>query len=144
MARDILHGRCVQGHCGRSFISWQNLIRYHYHTETRSCLHFAAKAPPKVLDQHRQRPLDIFDAGDLQLLRRIYRCVLCGHWASKTQQMSAHAGKEHPEAQRRIPNITRARAILPCRFCGLEFRSKTAAGLHRLHQHMSLMHPHTF
>ena len=82
------------------------------------------KAPPLILQQHRRRLLDIYDAGDLQLLKEdgnlctflTHRCVLCGYWAARAQHMSAHVGREHPEASTYInqvlPNVTR-QSFLP-------------------------------
>ena len=41
------------------------------------------------------------------------------YWAARTQQMSAHENREHPEAttlsHEALPNITRARMRSPCR-----------------------------
>ena len=134
IARDTIDGRPTCRHCGVSFISWQNL-RHHTQALTRTSLELT-KAPPLVLQQHRRRLLDIYGAGDLQLLQEdgnlsaflTHRCVLCGFWAARTQQMSAHMSREHPEAANLIhevlPNITRARVQSPCSSCKKEFRSK--------------------
>ena len=118
IARDTIDGRPICRHCGVAFISWQNLK---HHIQTGSCLGMdTSKAPPLILQQHRRRLLDIYDSGDLQLLKEdgnlstflTHRCVLSGYWAARTQQMSAHVSREHQEAAMLInqvlPNITRA------------------------------------
>ena len=135
IARDTIGGRTICRHCGVAFISWQNLK---YHIQSGSCPGLdPTKAPPVILQQHKRRLLDIYDSGDLQLLKEdgnltnflTHRCVLCGYWAARTQQMSAHVSREHQEAagciNQVLPNITRARVQSPCEFCKKEFKSKT-------------------
>ena len=135
IARDTIDGRPTCRHCGVAFISWQNM---RYHIQSSSCPGMnCTKAPPLILQQHRRRLLDIYDAGDLQLLKEdgnlctflTHRCVLCGYWAARTQQMSAHVGRDHPDASALInkvmPNVTRARVQSPCEYCKKDFKSKT-------------------
>ena len=104
ISRDTIEGRPICRHCGVAFISWQNM---RHHISSLSCPALElTKAPPVVLTQHRRRLLDIYDTGDLQLLREdgmlttflTHRCILCGYWAAKTQQMSAHMSREHQDA----------------------------------------------
>ena len=133
IARDTIDGRCICRRCGVAFISWQNL---RHHIQTCSCPGLdSTKPPPLILQQHRRRLLDIYDSGDLQLLKEdgnlstflTHRCVLCGYWAARTQQMSAHVSRDHAAfiINQVLPNITRARVQSPCDYCKKEFKSKT-------------------
>ena len=82
------------------------------------------KAPPLILQQHGRWLLDIYDAGDLQLLKEdgnlctflTHRCVLCG-WSGTPGSILSH--------QPGLPNTTRARVQSPCEFCKKDFESKT-------------------
>lgn len=89
-----------------------------------------------ILTQHRRSLLNIFDAGDLQILEEnalrtflTHRCALCGYWAARTQQMSAHMFREHSDAtglvHEVLPNTTHARMTSPCEYCKTELKSKT-------------------
>ena len=135
ISRDAVDGRPICRHCGVAFISWQN---FRPHISSLSCTSLElSKAPPVVLSQHRRRLLNIFDSGDLQLLKEnevlcnflTNRCVLRGCWAARTQQMSAHMAREHVGASNLVhevlPNTTRARVTSPCSYCKAEFQSKT-------------------
>ena len=134
-ARDALNGLPTCRHCHARFISWQNL---QFHIQHGACTAFdPAQASPVHLFELRQQLLDIHDGGDMQRLSAnrelcaflTNRCVLCGVWASKTQQMGAHMSRVHAELRdilaRRSNTVTRARTDSPCVFCLAEFRSKT-------------------
>ena len=100
IARDAVDGKPTCRHCGETFVSWQNL-RHHIHSF--SCSEFdSTKAPPAVLQQHRHKLLEYYDEGDLAPLANdrglcyflTQRCILCGFWSSRLQQMSAHMGRD--------------------------------------------------
>ena len=135
IARDSINGKPVCRHCGDSFISWQNLT---HHIQNYACPSFdSSKAPPEQLQAHRRQLLAYHDQGDLQPLRQdrelcyflSQRCILCGFWSARLQQMSAHMGRDHPDAYNLmhevLPNVTRARMPSPCELCGQEFKSRT-------------------
>ena len=52
-----------------------------------------------------------------------------GFWSARLQRMSAHMGRDHPDAYNLmsevLPNVTRARMPSPCELCGQEFKSRT-------------------
>ena len=98
IARDAVDGKPTCRHCGETFISWQNL---RHHIQSFSCSEFdSTKAPPAVLQQHRHKLLEYYDEGDLAPLANdrglcyflTQRCILCGFWSSRLQQMSATHG----------------------------------------------------
>ena len=114
---------------------WQNLT---HHIQHYACPSFdSSKAPPEQLQAHRRQLLAYHDQGELQPLRQdrelcyflSQRCILCGFWSARLQQMSAHMGRDHPEAYNLmsevLPNVTRARMPSPCALCGQEFKSRT-------------------
>ena len=135
IARDAVEGKPTCRHCGDSFISWQN---FRHHISSYACSEFdSTKAPPAQLQEHRQRLLAYFDEGDMAPLANdrslcyflTQRCILCGFWSSRLQQMSAHMGRDHGDIYGMmgdvLPNVVRARTNSPCELCGQEFRSKT-------------------
>ena len=124
IARDSVNGKPVCRHCGDSFISWQNLTHH-----IQNYAYVPALIHLQLLAYH--------DQGELQPLRQdrelcyflSQRCILCGLWSARLQQMSAHMGRDHPEAYNLmsevLPNVTRARMPSPCELCGQEFKSRT-------------------
>lgn len=125
IARDAVNGRpLVCRHCGETFISWQNLT---HHIQNFACPSFdSSKPPPEQLQAHRRQLLAYHDQGDLRPLRQdrelcyflSQRCILCGFWSARLQQMSAHMGRDHPDAYGLMSEV------LP-RVCGQEFKSRT-------------------
>ena len=135
IARDAVDGKPTCRDCGESFISWQN---FRHHVSSYACSEFdSTKAPPEQLQEHRQKLLAYYDEGDMAPLANdrslcyflTQRCILCGFWSSRLQQMSAHMGRDHGEIYGMmgevLPNVVRARTSSPCELCGQEFRSKT-------------------
>ena len=135
IGRDSIDGRPTCRHCGEHFISWQN---FRHHISSFACNNFdPTKAPPEQLHAFRTRLLDYYDGGDLEPLVRdrplcyflSQRCILCGFWSSRLQQMSAHMGRDHGDIYALmgdvLPNVVRARATSPCELCEQAFRSRT-------------------